>query len=136
MRSPPPDTAVLLVDHLRAGSRTPFAWGTCDCALWAADWVKARCGIDPAGGLRGRYRTAIGAGRHIRRLGGFVAQVRGLMASAGFAETREPAIGDVAVVDTPVGPALAIRTRTGWAAKAERGVICAPFPVLAAWSLA
>lgn len=125
----------MLADHLRLGARTPFRWGSCDCALWAADWVRACRAVDPAAPLRGRYRTALGAGRHIRRRGGFLPMVRGLMASAGLAETRDPATGDVGVVETPVGPALAIRTRIGWAAKGERGIVCDQFPMLAAWSL-
>lgn len=126
----------MLVDHLRAGARTPFAWGTCDCALWAADWVVARTGRDPAEGLRGSYSSERGAAAQIARFGSLLDAVRDAMELAGFAETAEPATGDVGVVETTVGPALAIRTAIGWAAKGERGVVCAHFPVLAAWSVA
>lgn len=33
----------------------PFAWGSHDCALLAADAVKAVIGVDPAESFRGRY---------------------------------------------------------------------------------
>lgn len=49
----------LLARHL--DTPRPFAWGTCDCALWAADWVRDCTGADPAGGWRGTYKTGRGA---------------------------------------------------------------------------
>lgn len=48
----------------------PFAWGSHDCALFAADCVQAVTGSDPAADLRGAYSDAAGAARVIARLGG------------------------------------------------------------------
>lgn len=38
-------------------ARTPFAWGSHDCALFAADAVKAISGVDIADDFRGKYST-------------------------------------------------------------------------------
>ena len=120
--------------YLRAMARADFAWGACDCALTMADWCRRARSIDPAAPLRGRYRTARGAARTVRRRGGFEAAVRGLMTDAGFATTAAPRLGDVGLVELPVvGPACAIRCALGWAVKSPAGVALGAFPMLAAW---
>lgn len=40
---------------LLARAKTPFRWGVNDCALFAADGVKAITGVDIAAEFRGRY---------------------------------------------------------------------------------
>lgn len=50
-------------------ARSPFAWGSNDCALFAADCAQAMTGEDLAAAFRGRYRTARGAARALRRAG-------------------------------------------------------------------
>lgn len=125
-----------LSDYLRAGAALPFAWDVCDCCSWACAWVAIRRGVDPSLPWRGRYRTARGAIRQIRRAGGdFNDVVSKAMAAAGLAETAEPLPGDVGLVQTPAGVTLAIRTPLGWAAKAERGIAAAPFHCVRAWSV-
>lgn len=124
-----------LPEHLRVMGSTPFTWGVSDCCLAASDWMLARRGIDPAAPLRGRYASMRGALRHIRRLGGFEAMVSNLMRDAGFVETNEPKIGDVGVVDSDQGQALAIRTHIGWAVKGVNGFVVAPFSHTKAWSV-
>lgn len=48
----------------------PFAWGRHDCATWAFDLRRDLTGgPDLAAFWRGRYRTALGAERVMRRLG-------------------------------------------------------------------
>lgn len=48
----------------------PFAWGSHDCATWAFDLRRDLTGgPDHAALWRGRYRTALGAERVMRRLG-------------------------------------------------------------------
>ena len=48
----------------------PFVWGQHDCALWAFDLRRDLTGGDDTAQLwRGRYRTARGAVRVMRRLG-------------------------------------------------------------------
>lgn len=122
-----------LVAFIRDGGARAFAWGECDCCTWACDWVLERRGVDPAFRWRGRYRTALGAKRNLRR--GLLAVASDAFAESGFAVTETPKPGDVGVVETPHGPALAIKTATGWAGKADVGVVVAPFPCLAAWTV-
>lgn len=47
----------------------PFAWGSHDCALWAAAWVEAVTGIDLGGPYRGTYDDAAGAAAALRAHG-------------------------------------------------------------------
>lgn len=124
-----------LSEFLIAGGRLPFVWGAADCCLWPADWIMARLGIDPARPLRGRYGTAYGAYRHIARLGGFETMVRNLMSSAGLRETDDPKEGDVGLIITDQGFSIGIKTGTGWAAKAPRGITVARFQHVAAWAV-
>lgn len=124
-----------LAAFLRAGGARPFAWGVQDCCLWAADWVLAATGRDPAAVWRGRYRTALGAARLAARRGGFEAHVAACLADAGLTETAEPRPGDVGIVDLANGPTFAVRTRGCWAAKGERGVVLTDAPCLRAWSV-
>jgi hypothetical protein len=42
-------------DFLQARAKLPFAWGTNDCALFAADAVLAITGTDIAADFRGKY---------------------------------------------------------------------------------
>ena len=55
------------VEHARIHT---FIWGTHDCATWAFDLRRDLTGGDDTAALwRGRYRTARGAARVMRRLG-------------------------------------------------------------------
>lgn len=44
--------------HFAAALRTPFAWGTFDCAQAVCQAVAAITGIDPSAGLAGEYATS------------------------------------------------------------------------------
>ena len=66
----PHDWAARLIAVVNARRTTPFAWGRHDCALFACEAARAVSGIDFAAGLRGRYRSAIGAARVLHRAGG------------------------------------------------------------------
>ena len=87
-----------LIEYVSKAARTPFQWGTHDCALFAAGAVKAQTGKDPAIGLRGRYSTAAGAMKHLRKLGyeriEDLASERLEEISPAFAQ-----VGDLAVLD-------------------------------------
>lgn len=122
-----------LAAYLRAGASRAFAWGEHDCCRFALGWVALRRGIDPGARWAGRYGTARGAARHLRRGGGLLALARSAMAAAGLAATARPAAGDVGVVLTDQGPALAIRTPTGWACAGAAGIVVSRFPTLCAW---
>ena len=58
-----------LHDYLSGCEDAEFAWGTLDCALFAAGAVEAMTGDDPAAAYRGHYTTAIGSARALTRFG-------------------------------------------------------------------
>lgn len=111
---------------------TPFAWGSHDCALFAADWVESVTGKDPAKGIRGRYQTAIGAGRVIKREGGLEA-----IAGSRLGERVEPKLaqrGDVVLLAGSHGPTLGVCLGVDAAAPGEDGLMLVPMgQALAAW---
>jgi hypothetical protein len=57
--------AAFLEEHRTA----TFAWGECDCVLFAAGAVAAMTGTDPAAAARGHYRTQLGSRRMLTRMG-------------------------------------------------------------------
>jgi len=120
---------------LAASGGRRFAWGACDCCTWACDWVVAAASVDPAAAWRGACASARDAARILRGAPLPELARRGCEA-AGLVETRDPLPGDVGVVLTPNGAAMAIRTRRGWAVKSAVGFGVGPYPMLAAWRVA
>ena len=60
----------MLAEAVEAARGRPFRWGQHDCAIWAFDLRRDLTGGDDVAVLwRGRYRTAAGAQRAMRRLG-------------------------------------------------------------------
>ena len=59
----------ILHAEIEAAQDKPFAWGKCDCCLFAADVVKAMTGTDYASEFRGKYKTAKGAARALIKYG-------------------------------------------------------------------
>ena len=57
-------------DFLLERSSTPFAWGTNDCALFAADGIKAITGVDIADDFRGKYHDEAGAWATVKAITG------------------------------------------------------------------
>jgi hypothetical protein len=51
-------------------AHAPFAWGTHDCALFAADGVQAITGVDIAAAFRGKYTDEAGALAAIKSITG------------------------------------------------------------------
>lgn len=127
-----PDWQLRLDAWLRACRRRPFAWGECDCALFAAGGVQAMTGTDPAAAFRDRYRSGDEAARALRDAGhdslaGAVAAVLPEIAPA-RAMTGDVALvsgtpgdgpgdvlgivtGDLICVMTPRGMGVIARTR-------------------------
>lgn len=59
-----------LAQAVEAARDLPFAWGSHDCATWAFDVVRDLSGgADYAAQWRGRYTTALGSHRILRKLG-------------------------------------------------------------------
>lgn len=73
--SPPrlPDWRQQLSEFLLATRTTPFAWGSHDCALWAAMAIDAMCGTAHAAAISGRYDSADGAVIYARSRGWWTA---------------------------------------------------------------
>lgn len=86
----------------------PFAWGSADCALWAADVVHALTGVDHAAAdWRGTYTTGVQAVRRVTLAGG----LQGI-ASAALGAPVAPvwaAVGDVVLVHQPDAPDAQLR---------------------------
>ena len=61
------DWQTLLADEL--SKPRSFSWGKNDCCLFAGDIVQTITGIDPAATFRGKYDTALGAIKEIKRQG-------------------------------------------------------------------
>jgi hypothetical protein len=60
----------ILAEAIESVRARPFAWGRHDCATWAFDLRRDLTGGDDVAALwRGRYHTARGAARVMRRLG-------------------------------------------------------------------
>ncbi|MFE0754183.1 DUF6950 family protein [Inquilinus sp. NPDC058860] len=123
-----------LAIHCRVGASSAFAWGRMDCTCWVADWVRARTGADAMAAWRGRYRSRLGQARLLRReAGGLVgAASRGLAAIG--AVPIDPAAagpGDVGIIDTEDGPAMAIRGQLAWLAKTGDGLWRCPAATMA-----
>lgn len=93
---------------LEARRFTPFAWGSNDCATFAADWVREATDADPIAELRGKWKTEAGAARTIARLGGLREAVSARLAEIPPAQAQR---GDVGLVLTEIcagAPALVV----------------------------
>jgi len=116
-----PDRLSALVARAHA---QPFAWGTHDCCLWAADAVQALTGHDPAADLRGCYSDATGAMRALRAVGGLLGAGRRTGTRlAGPGHARD---GDVALVSDGRRPMLAVRVGAVWMVAATAGLHALP----------
>lgn len=94
-----------LTAWLATVSRTPFAPGQHDCALFAAGAIEAMTGCDLAADWRGRYRTLRGGVRVLRKAG-YADHIA--LARSHFPLTTSPRPGDLAVIQTPEGLALGV----------------------------
>lgn len=100
-----PDWEARLAAYLEPLRTLPFAWGRHDCCTFTAGAVKAMTGVDPMPEFRGRYTTARGSVRALRRIGA------GTLAStlSGKFETVDPSLahrGDIIMSDGLLGICL------------------------------
>ena len=63
------DWPSVLAAFLKQKQSAEFNWGTNDCCLFAADAIQAITGIDNAPEFRGKYTTALGSVRALKRYG-------------------------------------------------------------------
>jgi len=64
-----PDWEARLAAYLEPLRLRTFAWGRHDCCTFAAGAVEAMTEVDPIPEFRGRYSSARGAARALKRLG-------------------------------------------------------------------
>jgi len=128
-----------LAGFLREATARRFEYGTWDCALFCADWVRRKRGVDPAAAWRGQYRTALGSARLIKRHGGLVALFDGCLSGAGAVRYAVPRRGDIAVVESGGALVSGVVTDPCIACLgAERGVVirhCDLVSFVAVWSI-
>jgi len=120
----------LIAQRLRA----PFAWGSQDCCLWAADAVLATTGTDHAADCRGAYSTATEALRLLVGLGGLPA----VGARAGDAiQPLMAAEGDIGLLVVDGRESLAVCMGPGWLAPTANGLALLPLDAAhLAWRVA
>ncbi len=109
----------------------PFAWGSNDCALFAADAVLAMTGIDHAKDLRA-YDSAQAAARLIDSRGGLEAIATGAMGNQIPALMAGP--GDVVMHAEGGRPTLAICNGSTLIAPGPDGIVALPMSAaITAW---
>jgi hypothetical protein len=60
----------VLAEQIQAAQKREYQWGVFDCCLFAADVVQAITGVDLAAEFRGKYKTAAGATRELKKYAG------------------------------------------------------------------
>lgn len=98
----------------------PFAWGSNDCCLFAADAVQAMTGVDHAAELRG-YSSALEAGRLVEARGGLAR-----IAAGALGEPVAPlfaAVGDVVLIENEGRDLLALCNGTTALAPGPLGLV-------------
>ncbi len=120
-----------LAEALDRHASAPGAWGRSDCYMLAADCVLAMTGVEPWPQVRGRYRSASGAARQLRRHG-----FRSLEQALAAAFPRVPVLrarrGDLGLVSTPDGPACVVVTGVEATGKSMEGIRRVPVSALLA----
>lgn len=112
----------------------PFAWGSQDCALFAADCVDACTGVDPAADLRGTYSTAAAAARVIEAHGGLASIAADRLGKE--ISPRLARVGDVGLLMNGGRECLGVCIGAMWQAPAESGLcVLPPSHALRAWRI-
>lgn len=120
---------------VEARQAAPFAWGSNDCCLFAADCAQACLGVDLVADLRGRYRDERSALRLLKHLGG-LAVLAGARLGAEV-QPRMAQVGDVGLAaDEATGELLAVWLGAHWAAPGAAGLRrVAPTAIYRTWRL-
>lgn len=125
----------MLTDVLEWMAETPFVDGKTDCVLVVADWLMLSGYADAAAPWRGRYHTALGRARLLKREGGIEAVMIAGAKRIGLKETATPLEGDVGLVRLSGQDQAAICLGDLWAAKGRGLVVAEPEVVLRAWAV-
>jgi hypothetical protein len=108
---------------IEARRLAPFAWGSNDCCMFAADAAQAQTGTDPAAAERGTYNDARGAAQVLARLGG----IEAIGARAGDPIPPLCAVmGDVGLIRQDKRQLLAVCAGDAWIAPGALGLASSP----------
>lgn len=127
------DWPTQLANFLLEKQKQPFEWGNNDCCLFAADAILSMGGQDVAKDVRGRYKTAIGAHRIMKKLGAgsLVELLTQRLGQPDGVITR----GSIIVVDSNGEQVAGVFYQKPWALT-ERGLQSMPLEsVVQSWSL-
>lgn len=119
-----PDWPQRLSRAIEARRRLPHAWGSNDCALFAADLVAAQTGQDFGAPFRGRYSDREGADAILASLGH--GDLADLVDSCLPRGEGRPQRGDVVLQPGPEGPFLTIAWGGGVVGPGASGVVLMP----------
>ena len=114
----------------------PFVWGQHDCALWAFDLRRDLTSSDDVAALwRGRYRTARGAVRVMRRLGWLSLETAGRdLLGEPLPSVHLAQRGDLVLTNTGLGFGICLGARA--AGIAPSGLVLVPLSACAlAWRI-
>jgi hypothetical protein len=124
----------LLAQFIEARRAQPFAWGSNDCCILAADWVEICTGEDHAKAWRGRYSSAIGAVRFLDQAGGLEALVDAL--GLNRVAPQLAGRGDIIAQEAGRGVTLGICLGVTTAFAAKTGLLFGPITnVETAWRI-
>jgi hypothetical protein len=133
----PAGSAARLRDLVQRRRHVPFAWGSADCCLWAADAVLATIGRDPAADLRSRYSSARGALRLLAQHGGMASLVTARLGP--LIDAADAIDGDVCLLAPhaheriPSLGALGVLWRGHILAQGDVGLVARPVDDAVAW---
>lgn len=110
----------------------PFAWGSNDCCLFAADAIQALTGDDPGAALRGTYTDAAGA---VQVLAGRTpADLATELLGAPLATPAFARRGDIVCQEIDGRQTLGVCVGEQWCAPGDDGLVFQPMSQVAlAW---
>lgn len=117
-------------DFIRETSNDPFVWGQNDCAIWSANAVLVKTGVDPAAPFRGTYSSRFECRQMIMRAGGLLRLIQPQM--TGFMPFNQHGVGVL-----KIGKQTMCGLLTGGRAvvRKESGIAFVDsFQILEAWS--
>ena len=84
----------IIIDIFMAHTDVPFQWGKNDCLIYCAACAKEITGKDPISHLRGKYKTALGAQKVMKKngwktLGDVAASIYKGLESTAFLQTGD-----------------------------------------------
>lgn len=121
-----PDWFIALYNYIKTVEETPFKWGVNDCCLFACNCVEVMTGSDPGAEYRGKYKTAKGSVRALKKYGG--GSIENAFTRV-FGQIHPPLLahrGDLALVDTPLGLAVGVVLGSQVKCVGETGLVTVP----------